>query len=134
MVLHHLTRGQLGEAVNADGTDKRASIKNSSRRSQILQTKYMPERSQMAGEKFTTVVQIGIGGSDLAREPCIWLWKTGQRKRYLQDEAKFISNVDPDDAAAVLYGIDVAHSIFILVSKSGTTLETLTNESFVKMP
>ena len=47
-------------------------------------------------------------------------------------EAKLISNVDPDDAAAVLYGIDVAHSIFILVSKSGTTLETLTNESFVK--
>ena len=47
-------------------------------------------------------------------------------------EAKFISNVDPDDAAAVLNSIDVAHSLFILVSKSGTTLETLTNESFVK--
>ena len=47
-------------------------------------------------------------------------------------EAKFISNVDPDDAAAVLASIDVAHSLFVLVSKSGTTLETLTNESFVK--
>ena len=47
-------------------------------------------------------------------------------------EAKFISNVDPDDAAAVLNSIDVAHAIFVLVSKSGTTLETLTNESFVK--
>ena len=47
-------------------------------------------------------------------------------------EAKFISNVDPDDAAAVLATIDVAHSLFVLVSKSGTTLETLTNESFVK--
>jgi glucose-6-phosphate isomerase len=47
-------------------------------------------------------------------------------------EAHFISNVDPDDASAVLAGVDVAHSIFILVSKSGTTLETLTNESFVK--
>ena len=47
-------------------------------------------------------------------------------------EARFISNVDPDDAAAVLNSIDVAHSIFVLVSKSGTTLETLTNESFVK--
>ena len=47
-------------------------------------------------------------------------------------EAKFISNVDPDDAAAVLNSIDVAHTLFILVSKSGTTLETLTNESFVK--
>ena len=40
--------------------------------------------------------------------------------------------MDPDDAAAVLNGIDVAHSLFVLVSKSGTTLETLTNESFVK--
>ena len=47
-------------------------------------------------------------------------------------EAKFISNVDPDDAAAVLNSTDVAHAIFVLVSKSGTTLETLTNESFVK--
>ena len=47
-------------------------------------------------------------------------------------DAKFISNVDPDDAAAVLASTDVAHSIFVLVSKSGTTLETLTNESFVK--
>ena len=39
---------------------------------------------------------------------------------------------DPDDAAAVLNSIDVEHSLFVLVSKSGTTLETLTNESFVK--
>ena len=46
-------------------------------------------------------------------------------------EAKFISNVDPDDASAVLDAIDVAHALFILVSKSGTTLETLTNQSFV---
>ncbi len=47
-------------------------------------------------------------------------------------EAKFISNVDPDDAAAVLASVDLAHSLFIVVSKSGTTLETLTNEAFVK--
>ena len=47
-------------------------------------------------------------------------------------KAEFISNVDPDDAAAVLSRIDVARSLFVLVSKSGTTLETLTNESFVK--
>ena len=46
-------------------------------------------------------------------------------------EAKFISNVDPDDASGVLATIDIAHSLFILVSKSGTTLETLTNQSFV---
>ncbi len=47
-------------------------------------------------------------------------------------EARFISNVDPDDAAAVLASVDLAHALFIVVSKSGTTLETLTNEAFVK--
>jgi glucose-6-phosphate isomerase len=54
-------------------------------------------------------------------------------RRYgkLQMEAKFISNVDPDDASAVLESTDVEHALFILVSKSGTTLETLTNQSFV---
>ena len=57
-----------------------------------------------------------------------WAKVTGTFKM----EARFISNVDPDDDASVLAGVDVAHSIFILVSKSGTTLETLTNESFVK--
>ena len=41
-------------------------------------------------------------------------------------------NVDPDDAAAVLASVDLAHALFIVVSKSGTTLETLTNEAFVK--
>ena len=47
-------------------------------------------------------------------------------------DAKFISNVDPDDASAVLATTDLAHALFIVVSKSGTTLETLTNEQFVR--
>lgn len=38
----------------------------------------------------------------------------------------------PDDAAAILKSTDLAHALFIVVSKSGTTLETLTNEAFVK--
>ena len=46
--------------------------------------------------------------------------------------ARFISNVDPDDAAGVLQDTDAEKAIFVLVSKSGTTLETLTNEAFVK--
>ena len=90
------------------------------------------EITNAAGDKFTTVVQIGIGGSDLGPRAMYlalenWAKKTGNFRM----EAKFISNVDPDDAAAVLASTDVAHAIFILVSKSGTTLETLTNQSFV---
>ncbi len=134
MVLHHLTRGQLGEAVNADGTDKRAFYKEQQQKIADFANKvHAGEITNAAGEKFTTVVQIGIGGSDLGpRAMYLALENWAKKNDTFKMEAKFISNVDPDDAAAVLYGIDVAHSIFILVSKSGTTLETLTNESFVK--
>ena len=86
-----------------------------------------------AGEPFTTVVQIGIGGSDLGpRAIYLALENWAKVNGCMKMKADFISNVDPDDAAGVLSRIDVAHTIFVLVSKSGTTLETLTNESFVK--
>ena len=50
----------------------------------------------------------------------------------LKMKAAFISNVDPDDGATVIANTDLAHTLFILVSKSGTTQETLANELFVK--
>ena len=134
LVLHHMTRGQLGDAVTADGVDKRAFYKQQQERiAEFANKVHNGEITNAAGEKFTTVVQIGIGGSDLGpRAMYLALENWAKKNGTFKMEAKFISNVDPDDAAAVLYGIDVAHSIFVLVSKSGTTLETLTNESFVK--
>ena len=134
LVLHHLTRGQLGNTVEADGVDKRAFYVEQQRKiAEFAEKVHKGEITNGAGEKFTTVVQIGIGGSDLGpRAMYLALENWAKKNNAFKMEARFISNVDPDDAAAVLYGIDVAHSIFILVSKSGTTLETLTNESFVK--
>ena len=134
MVLHHMTRGQLGNAVEADGGDKRAFYLNEQNKiAEFANKVHKGEITNAAGEKFTTVVQIGIGGSDLGpRAMYLALENWAKVNNTFKMEAKFISNVDPDDAAAVLAGIDVAHSIFVLVSKSGTTLETLTNESFVK--
>ena len=134
LVLHQLTRGQLGDKVEADGVDKREFyVKQQQRIADFANKVHAGEITNAAGEKFTTVVQIGIGGSDLGpRAMYLALENWAKKNDTFKMEAKFISNVDPDDAAAVLYGIDVAHSIFILVSKSGTTLETLTNESFVK--
>ena len=134
LVLHHLTRGQLGEAVVADGIDKRAFYMEQQRKfSELANKVHAGEITNAAGDKFTTVVQIGIGGSDLGpRAMYLALENWAKKNNTLKMEARFISNVDPDDAAAVLASIDVAHSHFVLVSKSGTTLETLTNESFVK--
>ena len=134
LVLHQLTRGQLGDAVTADGVDKRAFyVEQQQRIADFANKVHSGEITNAAGEKFTTVVQIGIGGSDLGpRAMYLALENWAKKNELFKMEAKFISNVDPDDAAAVLNATDVAHSIFILVSKSGTTLETLTNESFVK--
>ena len=134
LVLHQLTRGQLGEPVIADGVDKRAFyVEQQNKIAEFANKVHNGEITNAAGEKFTTVVQIGIGGSDLGpRAMYLALENWAKKNDTFKMEAKFISNVDPDDAAAVLNSIDVAHSIFVLVSKSGTTLETLTNESFVK--
>ena len=134
LVLHHMTRGQLGAAVEADGVDKRSFyVEQQDRIADFANKVHNGEITNAAGEKFTTVVQIGIGGSDLGpRAMYLALENWAKKNGTFKMEAKFISNVDPDDAAAVLASTDVAHSIFILVSKSGTTLETLTNESFVK--
>ncbi len=133
-VLHHMCRGQLGEAVVADGVDKREFYVGEQKKiADFVKKVHAGEITNAAGEKFTTVVQIGIGGSDLGpRAIYLALENWAKVNGTLKMKAEFISNVDPDDAAGVLSRLDVAHCLFVLVSKSGTTLETLTNESFVK--
>ncbi|KUI29088.1 glucose-6-phosphate isomerase [Mycobacterium sp. IS-1496] len=76
------------------------------------------------GERITTVVNIGIGGSDLG--PVM----VYQALRHYADagiSARFVSNVDPADLVATLDGLDPATTLFIVASKTFTTLETLTN-------
>ena len=134
LVLHQLTRGQLGKAVVADGVNKREFYEAQRQKAAAFARKvHAGEITNAQGEKFTTAVQIGIGGSDLGpRAMYLALENWAKANGCFKMEARFISNVDPDDAASVLKSIDVSRSLFVLVSKSGTTLETLTNEAFVK--
>lgn len=81
------------------------------------------------GQPFTTMVQVGIGGSDLGPRA---LYLALQPYRRSGRSARFIANVDPDDAAEVLRDLDLSQTLFNVVSKSGTTLETLTNEQLVR--
>ncbi|MBQ8973892.1 MAG: glucose-6-phosphate isomerase, partial [Clostridia bacterium] len=133
-VLHQLTRGQQGGDVIADGVNKREFyVAQQKKVAEFAAKVHSGEIVNAAGEKFTTVVQIGIGGSDLGpRAMYLALENWAKQVGTFHMEARFISNVDPDDAASVLKGIDVSRALFVLVSKSGTTLETLTNEAFVK--
>ncbi|MBW2328111.1 MAG: glucose-6-phosphate isomerase [Deltaproteobacteria bacterium] len=81
------------------------------------------------GEPFTTMVQVGIGGSDLGPRA---LYVALKRYQLAGRSARFIANVDPDDAAAVLADLDLSRTLINVVSKSGATLETLTNEQLVR--
>src|SRR6185312_85091 len=77
-----------------------------------------------SGKRISTVVNIGIGGSDLG--PVM----VYQALRHYADagiSARFVSNVDPADLVAKLDGLDPATTLFIVASKTFTTLETLTN-------
>jgi glucose-6-phosphate isomerase len=81
------------------------------------------------GESFTGIINIGIGGSDLGPRAVYFALEAYQKPNR---KVGFISNVDPDDAAAVLQRFDLSRTLVNVVSKSGTTLETLTNEEIVR--
>ena len=134
MVLHHMCRGQLGNKVVSEGVNKRDFyIQQQNKVKDFVEKVHSGVITNAAGETFTTVVQIGIGGSDLGpRAIYLALENWAKANHCLKMKAEFISNVDPDDASAVLSKINIARSLFVLVSKSGTTLETLTNETFIK--
>lgn len=82
-----------------------------------------------AENKFDDMIVIGIGGSDQGPRANYvalqHLLKKGRR-------VHFIANVDPDDAAAIVKRVNLKRTLVVVISKSGTTLETETNEELVK--
>ncbi len=126
-VLHHLTRMDPLSSVIIDGQNKRDFYVEQQKRIYEFAGKVHSGLIKgSTGVKFDTVVQIGIGGSDLGPRAMYIALKNNSDIKSMM-EAKFISNVDPDDAASVLAGINLESTLFILVSKSGTTQETLAN-------
>lgn len=121
-VLHTAMRDQFDERVDAP-VAKEAALKAGE---ELEKLKTFLNKTD---GQFTDIIQIGIGGSDLGpRALAIALEPYYQKGR----RAHFISNVDPDDANAVIKSVDLKKTLVVVVSKSGSTLETLTNEEFVR--
>lgn len=76
------------------------------------------------GERITTVVNIGIGGSDLGP---VMVYRSLRHYVDAGVEARFVSNIDPADLTKNLRGLDPARTLFIVASKTFSTLETLSN-------
>jgi glucose-6-phosphate isomerase len=76
------------------------------------------------GERIKTVVNIGIGGSDLGP---VMVYDALRHYADAGISARFVSNVDPADLVAKLADLEPATTLFIIASKTFSTLETLTN-------
>ncbi len=79
--------------------------------------------------RFSEMIFIGIGGSELgprALFQSLGFYANKDRKVH------FIGNVDPDDVGMAIEAADLAKSLVVVISKSGTTIETATNEEFVR--
>ncbi|BCJ29247.1 glucose-6-phosphate isomerase [Actinocatenispora sera] len=76
------------------------------------------------GEKIRTVVNIGIGGSDLGP---VMAYEALAPWRDAGIACRFISNIDPTDLSQTLADLDPASTLFVVASKTFSTLETLTN-------
>ncbi|GAA4691179.1 glucose-6-phosphate isomerase [Nocardioides nanhaiensis] len=124
-VLHTALRLPRDASLEVEGTDVVAEVH------EVLDRVYAfaeqvrsGEWRGVTGERIRTVVNIGIGGSDLGP---VMAYEALAEFRHPEIECRFISNIDPTDAATTLEGLDPATTLFIVSSKTFGTLETLTN-------
>jgi glucose-6-phosphate isomerase len=129
-VLHTALRLPADAHLEVDGQDVVAEVHDVLRRVYAFADSVRSGSwTGVSGERIRTVVNIGIGGSDLGP-----VMAYEALAPYRQDglECRFISNIDPTDAAITLAGLDPATTLFIVSSKTFGTLETLTNARLCK--
>jgi glucose-6-phosphate isomerase len=88
-----------------------------------------------ADDALTDIVNIGIGGSDLGPQmvvPALDAFAHDTLQRARPKRLHFVSNVDGHDISAVLRGLDPAHTLFIIASKTFTTQETMANAAVAR--
>ena len=124
-VLHPALRAPAGTRVELDGHDVVPDVHEVLSRIYAFAEEVRSGAWRGAtGERIATVVNIGIGGSDLGP---VMAYEALLPYRQAGLECRFISNIDPTDCATTLAGLDPTTTLFIVASKTFTTLETLTN-------
>lgn len=126
-VLHTALRRPAGAspALVVDGQDVDADVRAVLAASTAFADRVRSgEWSGVTGKKVTHVVNIGIGGSDLGP---VMIYEALKPYADAGVEAIFVSNIDPTDIAQSTAGLDPETTLFIVASKTFTTLETLTN-------
>ena len=128
-VLHTALRAPKSATVLVDGTNIIPEIFEVKNKIQSFSNEIISgERKGFTGKPFTDIVNIGIGGSDLG--PAMVVEALQFYKNHLN--LHFVSNVDGDHVNEILKKINPETTLFVIVSKTFTTQETLTNSETIR--
>ncbi len=128
-VLHTALRNQDGKSVFVDGQDVIPEVKETLNKIESFTNQVVNgEFKGYTGKKITDVVNIGIGGSDLG--PRMVVESLQFYKNHLTTH--FVSNIDGDHVTEVIKNLNPETTLFVIVSKTFTTQETLTNAETIK--
>ena len=129
-VLHTALRKPAGHSLIIDGQDVVADVHAELDKIYAFARRVRSgEWRGVTGKTIRTVVNIGIGGSDLGP---VMAYEALKPYGQLGLECRFISNIDPTDAAEKTFLLDPETTLVIVASKTFTTLETLTNARTVR--
>lgn len=124
-VLHVALRAPKGKSIVVDGKDVVADVHEVlEKMAGFCDRVRSGEWKGFTGKRIRTIVNIGIGGSDLGP-----VMAYGALRHYSQRDLMFryVSNVDGTDIAEAIQDLDPSETLFIIASKTFTTQETLTN-------
>ena len=128
-VLHTALRAKCSDTVKVNGVNVVDEVYEVKRRiKEFTDSVISGECKGYSGKSFTDVVNIGIGGSDLG--PAMVTEALKYYKNHLN--VHFVSNVDGDHVQEVLRDLNPETTLFVIVSKTFTTQETLSNATTIK--
>ncbi|SNR17591.1 glucose-6-phosphate isomerase [Tenacibaculum jejuense] len=128
-VLHTALRSTSEEPVLVDGKDIKPKVQTALRKIRAFSNKVISGKWKgYSGKSITDVVNIGIGGSDLGPDMIVEGLKFYKNKL----NTHFVSNVDGDHVSEVLKKLNPETTLFVIVSKTFTTQETISNANTIK--
>ena len=128
-VLHTALRAKNKDSIVIDGVNIQSEIKKTLNQIETFTTDVVSGTWKgYTGKKITDIVNIGIGGSDLGPQMVVEALQF--YKNHLTTH--FVSNIDGDHVSELLKKINPETTLFVIVSKTFTTQETLTNANTIK--
>ncbi len=128
-VLHTALRTQNNNPILVDGVDILPEIKQTLHKIEAFTDKVISgEWKGYTNKKITDIVNIGIGGSDLGPDMIVDALK--YYKNHLN--IHFVSNIDGDHVQEIIKNLNPETTLFVIVSKTFTTQETLTNANTIR--